>query len=159
MSLSRLIARIIMVPFGLVLALIAAGIFLSFALHAMEPMHMNQMATGPQGMPGEMEGVFTVFSGIFLASVMGSIAFYPAIIGLIVAEFFSLRSLWIYLLYGLVLSLFATHGPGEPVDSLAIALDIRAVAAGLIGGFVYWLVSGRGAGIVRRTLDNRPKNI
>ena len=150
MSLPRLFARLLMVPFGLFMAILAAGIFLSFAVLSMQPV---------QGANPEIHNVFAIFSGVFLASILGSATFYPAILGLIVAEFFSWRSLWIYLAYGLALSLFATHAPGEPVDALAIALDVRALAAGLIGGFIYWLIAGRGAGIVKRTSDNRPKNL
>ena len=150
MSFSRLLARLMMVPFGLILAILAAGIFLSFAVFSMEP-----AATSDPN----IESIFTLFTGVFLAGVLGSAAFYPAILGLMVAEFFSWRSLWVYLGFGLALSLFATHAPGEPLDSLAIALDVRAMAAGLIGGFVYWLIAGRGAGIVKRTHDNRPQNL
>lgn len=152
MSLSRLIARIFMVPIGLFLAIIAASIFLGFAINAMYP--------GPAvyGDPAA-ENIFAIFSGFVLAFPIGHFAFYPAIMGLIVAEIFSWRSLWIYLAYGLVLSLFVTHAPGEPIDRLAIGLDVRAMASGLIGGFVYWLIAGRGAGIVRRSLDNRPKGL
>ena len=152
MSFSRLLARTVMVPFGLVLAMLAAGIFLSFAVFSMDP-------SGFHGGDPDVQNIFTIFSGVFLAGVMGSFAFYPALLGLLIAEFFSWRSLWFYLGYGLVLSLFATHSSGEPLDAMAVALDVRALAAGLIGGFVYWLVAGRGAGIVKRTLDNRPKNL
>ncbi|WP_146006482.1 hypothetical protein [Cohaesibacter celericrescens] len=150
MSFSRLLARLMMVPFGLILAILAAGIFLSFAVFSMDP--------APASDP-TVENAFTLFTGVFLAGTLGSIAFYPAILGLMITEFFSWRSLWIYLGFGLALSLFATHAPGEPVDSLAIALDMRALAAGLVGGFVYWLIAGRGAGIVQRTKDNRPKSL
>lgn len=153
MSFSRLIARLFMVPIGLILALLAAGIFLAFALLAMDP---AAVGSGPDPM---FENVFSIFSGVFIASIFGSIGFYPILLGLIVAEFFSWRNLWIYLAYGLALSLFAFHAPGEPVDDIAIALDIRAMAAGLVGGFTYWLVAGRGAGIVKRTLTNQPKNL
>nr|WP_321461501.1 hypothetical protein [uncultured Cohaesibacter sp.] len=151
MSLSRLIARIFMVPIGLFLAIMAASIFLGFAL--------NSMYGGP-GMHHDpaVENIFAIFSGFVIAFPLGHFAFYPAILGLILAEFFSWRSIWIYLGYGLALSFFITHAPGEPVDALAIALDVRAMAAGLVGGFVYWLISGRGAGIVKRSLDNRPQN-
>ncbi len=153
MSFSRLIARLFMVPIGLILALLAAGIFLGFALLAMDPQFA---ATGPDPV---FENVFSIFSGVFIAGIFGSIGFYPILIGLVVAEIFSWRSLFVYLAYGLALSLFAFHAPGEQVDNLAIALDIRAMAAGLVGGFVYWLVAGRGAGIVKRTLSNKPRDL
>ena len=152
MSLSRLIARIFMVPIGLFLAIMAASIFLGFALNAMYP------HAGIYHDPAA-DNMFAIFSGFILAFPLGHIAFYPAILGLIIAEIFSWRSLWLYLGYGLVLSFFMTHVPGEPIDALAIALDVRALASGLIGGFVYWLIAGRGAGIVKRSLDNKPKNL
>ncbi|WP_114008309.1 hypothetical protein [Cohaesibacter intestini] len=153
MSLSRIIARLFMVPIGLILALLAAGVFLGFALLAMDP---NFAGPGPDPV---FENVFSVFTGVFIAGIFGSIGFYPILLGLIVAEILSWRSLFVYLAYGLILSLFAFHAPGERVDELAIALDIRAMAAGLVGGFVYWLVAGRGAGIVKRTLTNKPRNL
>ena len=150
MSLSRLLARLFMVPIGLILALLVAGIFLGFAVLAIQPVE----ASDPQ-----IHNVFALFSGLFLAGTLGSFAFYPALFVLLFVELLSLRNLWIYLGFGLMLSFFAFHAPGEPVDNLAIALDMRAAAAGLVGGFTYWLVAGRGAGIVKRTLDNRPQNI
>ena len=148
MSFSRLLARLFMVPIGLILAMLAAGIFLSFALLAMDPIDVAHP---------EAQNMFAVFSGVVIATAFGSVAFYPALLGLIVAELLSWRSIWIYLGFGFALSFFAFRAPGEPADDIAIALDIRAVAAGLIGGFVYWLVAGRGAGIVKRTIENRPK--
>ncbi|WP_321336588.1 hypothetical protein [uncultured Cohaesibacter sp.] len=152
MSLSRLIARIVMVPIGLFLAIMAASIFLGFALNSMAP------SPGMYHDPAA-ENMFAIFSGFVLAFPLGHFAFYPAILGLIIAEIFSWRSIWVYLAYGLVLSFFITHSPGEPVDAMAIAIDIRAMAAGLIGGFVYWLIAGRGAGVVKRSLDNKPKSL
>ncbi|WP_316858249.1 hypothetical protein [uncultured Cohaesibacter sp.] len=148
MSFSRLIARIFMVPIGFVLAIIAAGIFLSFAIDYIEP---------APGVDPTIHGFFMLYSSILITGIVGSLAFFPAIIGLIVAEIFSWRSIWFYLFFGLALSLFATHPEGETMDTLAFALDTRVMASGLIAGFVYWLVAGRGAGIVKRTLDNRPK--
>ena len=150
MSLSRLIARLVMVPVGLAFAILAASIFLSFAVLAMEPTQVGDPV---------LENVFTIFSGFALAGIFGSAVFYPTILGLIIAELFSLRSLWLYLICGLGIAMLATRAPGEPMDQIAIGLDIRALASGLVGGFVYWLIAGRGAGIVKRTLDNKPKSL
>lgn len=150
MSFSRLIARLMMVPLGLIAAILSVGLFLAFAILSIEPV--------PEADPA-VHTIFTVFSGVTIASLFGSIALYPALLGVILCEFFSWRSIWVYLGFGLALSLFAFHAPAEPVDDIAMMLDLQAMAAGLIGGFVYWLIAGRGAGIVKRTLDNKPADL
>lgn len=151
MSFSRILARLMMVPVGLIAAILSVGLFLSFAILSLDPL---------AGADPTANTIFTLFSGLIIASLFGSLAAYPALAGIILAELFSWRSLWIYLGFGLALSLFAFHTSDEPMDQLALTLDIQAMAAGLVGGFVYWLIAGRGAGITKRTLEgNRPKNL
>lgn len=148
MSLSRLIARLIMVPIGLVAAILAVGLFLGFALFSSDP----HIAQNP-----EVQGFFTLFWGVVIASFLGNLTFVPTLGFILIAEIFSWRSLYVYLGFGFVLSLFAFHLPNEQQDALATTLDLQALAAGLVGGFVYWLVAGRGAGIVKRSLENKPQ--
>ena len=150
MSFSRLLARMMMVPLGLIAAILSVGLFLAFAVLSIDPV---------EGADPAIHTIFTIFSGLVIASLFGSLAVYPALAGIILAEFFSWRSVWVYLAFGLALSLFAFHAPDEPIDELAVTLDLQAMAAGLVGGFVYWLVAGRGAGFVKRTLDNKPQSI
>ena len=151
MSLSRLIARIFMVPIGLFLAIMGSK-HLSLALPS-TPCIRTQVSimirlriTCSPSSPD-----------LFWPSPWATSPFILPFWGLIIAEIFSWRSLWLYLGYGLVLSFFMTHVPGEPIDALAIALDVRALASGLIGGFVYWLIAGRGAGIVKRSPRQQAK--
>lgn len=151
MSFSRILARLMMVPLGLIVAILSVGLFLSFAILSLDPV---------EGTDPAIHTIFTIFSGVIIASLFGSLAAYPALAGIILAEFFSWRSVWVYLGFGLALSLFAFHTSEEPLDQLALTLDMQAMAAGLVGGFVYWLIAGRGAGITKRTLDdNRPKDL
>ncbi|MCT4654181.1 MAG: hypothetical protein N4A65_00045 [Cohaesibacter sp.] len=150
MSYSRLLARLMMVPFGLFCAILATGIFLAFALMSMDP----QQITDPQ-----VQSVFTLFWGVVIASMVGHLSFAPTLAFLLATEIFSWRSLYLYLAFGLLLSVFAFRLPQEPQDDLALALDLQAMAAGLVGGFVYWLIAGRGAGIVKRTKENRPATL
>nr|WP_321455304.1 hypothetical protein [uncultured Cohaesibacter sp.] len=73
MSLSRLIARIFMVPIGLFLAIMAASIFLGFALNSMyhDPAMLHDQTA---------KNMFAVFSGFMLAFPLGHFAFYPTIL-------------------------------------------------------------------------------
>lgn len=147
MNFSRLIARLIMVPFGLFCAILAAGIFLAFALLSMDP---HQIANP------EFQSIFTLFWGVVIAAMLGPLSATPTLAFLLIAELMSWRSLYIYLGFGLALSFFAFHLPQEAQDQIAIALDVSAMASGLVGGFTYWLIAGRGAGIVKRDTNNQP---
>lgn len=150
MSFSRLIARLMMVPLGLFCAILATGIFLAFALLTMDP---HQVADP------EIQSIFTLFWGVVIAAMLGPLSVTPTLAFLLVAELMSWRSLYIYLGFGLALSLFAFHIPQEAQDQVATALDMRAMASGLVGGFVYWLIAGRGAGIVKRDISNKPQSL
>ncbi|MCV6545741.1 MAG: hypothetical protein OIF56_00400 [Cohaesibacter sp.] len=147
MSFSRLLARLMMVPLGLFCAILATGIFLAFALLTLDPHY----GTDPQ-----LHSIFALFSGVVMAAMIGPFSVTPTLAFLLMAELLSWRSLYIYLGFGLTLSLFAFHVPTEAKDQMATDLDIRAMASGLVGGFVYWMIAGRGAGIVKRDANNKP---
>lgn len=149
-SFSRLIARLIMVPLGLFCAILATGFFLAFALLTMDP---HQIAD-PQ-----IQSIFTLFWGVVIAAMLGPLSVTPTLAFLLIAELMSWRSLYLYLAFGLLLSLFGFHLPEEAQDQIATALDIRVMAAGLVGGFTYWLIAGRGAGIVKRDIANKPQGL
>ncbi|WP_319486766.1 hypothetical protein [uncultured Cohaesibacter sp.] len=144
MSLSRLIARIFMVPIGLFFALLARNLFISISFYSYEtPIANNDIMAWWVGSIG------IVFS-MYLFQIWG-----PCLFVLIFCELFSWRSIWIYLGLGLVFSLsFMTINPQDNLDSV---FNLLAIASGFVGGFVYWLIAGRSAGIVKRTLDNKPK--
>ncbi|RUW53150.1 hypothetical protein EOA32_10410 [Mesorhizobium sp. M1A.F.Ca.ET.072.01.1.1] len=79
----------------------------------------------------------------------------PTLIFALIAEVFSLRSFWLHMLSGgvvatagfMLLSRDAPHDPERWADLGII------VAAGLVAGFVYWLIAGRDAGFRRPLIE------
>ncbi|KUM24708.1 hypothetical protein AU467_06270 [Mesorhizobium loti] len=70
----------------------------------------------------------------------------------LVAEFFSLRSYWLHMLFGAAAAAagFALLWPDAP-ERWA---DMGIIAgAGLVAGLVYWLIAGRDAGFRRPSID------
>lgn len=77
----------------------------------------------------------------------------PALIAMLAGEIFALRSSWLNMLFGAGVGLigFILLTPQtEGVDGAPAWADLSIVAAaGLVGGFVYWLIAGRDAGFRR----------
>lgn len=77
----------------------------------------------------------------------GTIAILPAVLAIALAEAFAWRSVLYYFLVGGVIALIADQmsdlvvAPGFPSQRLVIML-----AAGFVGGFVYWAIAGQRAG-------------
>jgi hypothetical protein len=76
-----------------------------------------------------------------LLSEMLRYAMAPFLAGIIAAEWLGLRSMLLWTLFGGAIGL-ALHLFGFP-GNYHVA---PALAAGFVGGFVYWLIAGRGAG-------------
>ncbi|MBC2884150.1 hypothetical protein H7Q97_01900 [Ochrobactrum sp. CM-21-5] len=93
----------------------------------------------------------SVFVGGFVLAVMaGGFSFLPATIVIILAEARSYRASLFYCVAGVLIGLAAagaavpfSTGKGLPEMSLWIA---ATAGAGVVGGFVYWLIAGRNAG-------------
>jgi hypothetical protein len=85
------------------------------------------------------------------AAVIGVIAVLPTLLVVALAEGFAWRSILLYAALGGVLALALCYGidfagyVGEPDSYLAREREVLA-AAGIAGGFVYWLFAGRKAG-------------
>ncbi|PBC04754.1 hypothetical protein [Mesorhizobium sp. WSM3860] len=73
----------------------------------------------------------------------------------LIAEFFSLRSFWLHVLFGGVAAAagFMLLWPDAPDDPERWADLGIIVAAGLVAGFVYWLIAGRDAGFRRPLIE------
>ncbi len=83
--------------------------------------------------------------------IIGVIAFFPAILVIVIAEGFGWRSALAYAALGGGLALALSYGihlTGDIADAVNYYPREREVeaASGIAGGLVYWLVAGRGAG-------------
>jgi hypothetical protein len=85
------------------------------------------------------------------AAIIAGIAFMPALLIIALAEGFAWRSSILYAALGGALALSLSYGldfagyVGEPGSPLVREREVFA-AAGIAGGFVYWLFAGRKAG-------------
>jgi hypothetical protein len=141
----RLLLRFILVPLGAAVALAAAAAVIVIA-------HRNALVAVLDADPQAQQDYFIalLFGGPLLALLLSIWAFYvlvPAAIGILISEAFAIRS-WIF---------HAANGGLSAWLGWALTQDIRdeyrfltepgmLVAAGLLAGLAYWLVSGCTAG-------------
>ncbi len=144
-TLIRLFLRFILVPLGAAAAIAAGTAVIVIA-------HHKALVTLFEASPQAQEDYFIalVFAGPLLALLLSIWAFYmlvPATIGVVISEALALRS-WIY---------HAANGGVSAWLGWALTQDIQEeyrfltepgilIAAGLLGGLVYWLVAGWTAG-------------
>jgi hypothetical protein len=147
----RAVGRILIAILGFVLAVIAAAAFLlaarvGFMPHdpGMAPLFWTQYA----------------LSGAMAASMIGSAAFIPMAIWILISEILGIRALVPHLAVGGLLGGAAAMGfgimgrHGGEVDRVTLLL-----AAGFVGGLVYWLVAGRTAGLVGAETAEPPSGV
>jgi hypothetical protein len=136
------LVRIMVVFFAYILGCVGASIILTIATLTPEWDDLTSM-----GMSS-----LVVWSTVGVgAAVIAGVAFMPALLVILLAEGFAWRSSILYAAVGGALSLSLSYGldlagyVGEPVSSFVREREVFA-AAGIAGGFVYWLVAGRKAG-------------
>lgn len=146
-----LFLRFFIIAFGFFLGCFAAAATLMFT-------------TLPNGILqsqiNDVDRVIIVWSVLTATALIASIAFLPAMVGILFAEAFSWRSLLFYtvaggiggLIYGL------TFPDGMSTDYANRTAEITA-AAGVAAGLVYWLVAGRRAGAWRGPSSKAGDNI
>jgi hypothetical protein len=126
------------VPLGFIAACVAAGVMATFGVFGAEYFDIDVI-------------------GYYIASVVamtfwaGTIAFLPAAIAIVLAESLGWRSALYYLLVGGLIGAAAIHLTTQSgVFDFADRPNAALLAAGFVGGFVYWLIAGRlaGTGIV-----------
>ena len=97
------------------------------------------------------------FSVVFMTALIGSFSFIPSMILIVIAEITATRGWLAYALCGGgvgFLAAFLMRSSGPAFDALehdlapaAVSLSLVMIAAGMIGGLAYWLVTGRAAGL------------
>jgi len=141
----RLLLRFILVPLGAVVALVAATAVIIIA-------HRNALVAMLDAAPQAQQDylIALLFGGPLLALLLSIWAFYmlvPAAIGVLISEALAIRS-WLF---------HAANGGLSAWLGFALTQDIRdeyrfltepriLIAAGLLAGLSYWLVSGWTAG-------------
>lgn len=105
-------------------------------------------ASGFMAATGFWSSVFV--SGFVLAAIAGSASFIPAAIVILIAEVRFYRSSLFYCLAGLIIALAgigtSVFFNGSENAYLEASMSAAIIGAGIVGGFVYWLIAGRNAG-------------
>src|SRR5271167_2403422 len=134
-----IIFRILLVIVGYILACVAASIVLTIG--TLTPQWDDLSSLGlPSAILWSVVGVGAAF--------IAAIAAPPALLVIALAEGFALRSGLVYAVLGAVLALSLSYGldfagyAGEAGGSLTREREVIA-AAGIAGGFIYWLLAGR----------------
>jgi hypothetical protein len=140
------LARIFLVIVGYLLACIAASAILTIG--TLTPEWDDLVAAGFNSTAAWV----VILIGAF---AIAAIAMVPALLVIVLAEGFGWRSIVIYGVLGGLLALALSYGldfagyVGDPDSFLAREREVLA-ASGIVGGFVYWLVAGRKAGLGQR---------
>ncbi|MBS4084569.1 MAG: hypothetical protein KGZ73_13535 [Rhizobiales bacterium] len=139
-----LFLRSFVIAFAFLVSCMAAAFVVAYGLIAPE---LSQFSNNPEFF------LFFLFLGSAAGVVTPFYVFAPSFIAILIAEMFSLRAVLYYALAGGVIGALAyfmtdvaarTKGAGT-VAPLMQELQWLA-AAGIVAGFVYWLIAGRNAG-------------
>jgi hypothetical protein len=139
----RIIGRIVLIMLASLAASIAAGMVVVIAVLA--PDASDLMVELPD------QGTFSIvvaFGAIFISGF----AFLPALVVIVLAEAFRIRTVLYYAFaFAAVAALLDLHF--RAFDTLALSVNGFArreleimTAAGIVAGFVYWVIAGRSAG-------------
>jgi hypothetical protein len=139
-----LFGRIIVIIFGLLVAIIVAGITLAIGIIAPELAAMDSDA---------IERVIFFFVAFFATGLVVVFALLPAALVVAISEVLRMRSFIYYGVGGALVALASYYGSDisvqlentTDVPPVANALQLAA-AAGILGGLAYWLIAGRNAG-------------
>ena len=138
-----LVGRIIVIIFGLLVAVLVAGITLAIGIVLPEWAAMDS---------DPIERVIFFFVAFFATSYVGAVAILPAAL-IAISEAARMRSFIYYGIGGALVALASYYGSDisfqlentTDVTPVANALQLAA-AAGILGGLAYWLIAGRNAG-------------
>ncbi|PSH67084.1 MULTISPECIES: hypothetical protein [Phyllobacterium] len=133
--------RFALIIFGFICAIVAASIFL------------NMLLIGGSEWIGD-EGPFLYMTVPAFAVVIGYSVFIPAAVLILYAELTSWRDWLFYALGGAGTAVFVIVWKWRP-QTEDISTFAAILATGVVGGFVYWLISGRSAGLIVQRPDDR----
>ena len=139
-----LLGRIIVIIFGLLVAVIVAGITLALGIVLPDWAAMDS---------DPIERVIFFFVAFFATGLVVTYALLPALLVIAISEVARMRSFIYYGVGGAMVALASYYGSDisfqlentTDVTPVANALQLAA-AAGILGGLSYWLIAGRNAG-------------
>jgi hypothetical protein len=139
-----LFGRILVIIFGLAIAIIVAGITLALGIVLPEWAAMDS---------DPVERVIFFFVAFFATGLVVTFALLPAVLVIVVSEVARMRSFIYYGVGGALVALASYYGSDISVqlenttDVTPVANTLQlAAAAGILGGLAYWLIAGRNAG-------------
>lgn len=127
------IFRFALAVLGFICAIIAASVFLNILLIGSSEW-------------SHTEGPFLFTTVPVFAVVIGYSVFFPAAVLILYAELAGWRDWLFYALSGAATALFVIVWKWRP-QSEDVSTFAAILATGIVGGFAYWLVSGRTAGL------------
>ena len=148
----RLLMRFILVPLGyLAAAIVATGVVL---------IGWWQFADAATGAHPDNE-VIAVMSLVIAGPILLMLVFanflLPATIGILISEAFAIR-VWVFHVLNGIVSMWVgwqvfgnDNGTGVPLDQ-----PLVVIAAGIAGGFAYWVVAGFSAGFYKPIFRRDP---
>jgi hypothetical protein len=148
MIIGRLLMRLLLVPFGGCIAILAAVVFVTVA-------HWTRFAAlvaANRGGDGEFDAAL-FFAGavvVFLAAISAAKMLWPMILGALIAEAFAIRSWVFHVCNGGVSAWVGLNTMAEmsgPYD--LYNAPVIVIGAGIVAGLAYWLVAGWSAGFWR----------
>ena len=136
----RLLLRLILVPLGYFVAVLAGSLVIVFG-----SWKLGQSAADPNAQVTAVFGF--VFAAPVLVVMLLSVMWLPGAIGILISEAFAIRS-WIYHAGNGAVSAWIGWSLFGYVDDTRIPLNepLAVLAAGLAGGLAYWAVAGWSAG-------------
>ena len=155
------IVRLIAIFFGIFVAMLAAGMFISFGLFGNMFSEffseLNITFDGKLNDTSPMVTLLVILIGFVTSFHVASLAVLPTSIAIAIAELMRWQGMTINLVLGGLVALFtgtslyAIDNSGLPSDGTLVVL----LATGFIAGFFYWLIAGRSAG---KLLGNNSNN-
>ncbi|MET0969591.1 MAG: hypothetical protein ABWY18_10355 [Tardiphaga sp.] len=149
-----LIGRLFVVAFAFIVACMAGGAIVVFAILFPELSALETGILDPNAINVLLGFGFIFFSGFALI---------PALIILIVTEAFSIRSIIAYALGGGLVGLACYLGliPYDPATMTFDGIVRRHLevmtGAGIVAGLIYWVIAGRNAGLWRQPRRPMPQ--
>ncbi len=147
----RLLLRVLVVPLGYAVGMLAMLVVLTIALFDLSHALPRLMMLDIPGIIDAMIKVMTTLSGLVLT------AWGLASVGLLFAEAFAVRSLLFHTLNvgisGWIAGQMLTPFGPRPIDPGA---DLYPLAAGLCGGIAYWAIAGWTSGFWKPFDGSRP---